>query len=130
MECLYNLSSKNVYITELFLKTNERTVRLRTQLALLHVKRLVNIVEVEKKSEVKDVSPFLSDIPAVFFLQASLLEEIIQHQLDPRRFTKRAEFIDCVRLLADVIDSYPYEQQIVISIAVFSSRKNVSSLAR
>ena len=67
MECLYNLSSKNVYITELFLKTNERTVRLRTQLALLHVKRLVNIVELEKKSEVKDISPLLGDISAVLF---------------------------------------------------------------
>jgi hypothetical protein len=46
--------------------------------------------------------------------EASTLDEIIQNKLDPRRFERQDDFIDCVRLLADIIDSYPYEQQIVI----------------
>jgi len=51
---LYTFSGKNTYIIELFLKTNERTVRIRTQLALLHLKRLVNMIEHVKKSEVRE----------------------------------------------------------------------------
>ncbi|UJR36781.1 hypothetical protein I4U23_029494 [Adineta vaga] len=79
---------------KLFLKTNERTVRIRTQLALLHLKRLVNMIEHEKKSE------------------AMIIDEIIQHKLNPRLFERQIDFIDCVRLLGDIVDSYPIEQQI------------------
>ena len=46
--------------------------------------------------------------------QASILDEIIQHKLDPHLFERQVDFIDCVRLLNDIIDSYPYDQQIVI----------------
>ncbi|CAF3798980.1 unnamed protein product [Rotaria sordida] len=94
VECLYTLSSKNVYIVELFLKTNERTVRIRTQLGLLHLKRLVNMIEHEKKSE------------------AMIIDEIIKDKLNPRLFERQIDFVDCVRLLGDIIDSYPYSQQI------------------
>ncbi|CAF1057703.1 unnamed protein product [Adineta steineri] len=94
VECLYTLSSKNVYIVELFLKTNERTVRIRTQLALLHLKRLVNMTEHGKKSE------------------AMVIDEIIQNKLNPRLFERQIDFIDCVRLLGDIVDSYPIDQQI------------------
>ncbi|CAF0873185.1 unnamed protein product [Adineta ricciae] len=94
VKCLYSLSLKNVYIVELFLKTNERTVRIRTQLALLHLKRLVNMIEHEKKSE------------------AMIIDEIIQHKLNPRLFERQIDFIDCVRLLGDIVDSYPIEQRL------------------
>ncbi|CAF3333083.1 unnamed protein product [Rotaria socialis] len=94
VECLYTLSSKNIYIIELFLKTNERTVRVRTQLGLLHLKRLVNMIEHERKSE------------------ATIIGEIIADKLNPRLFERQTDFIDCVRLLGDIIDSYPHSQQI------------------
>ena len=117
MKCLYTLSSKNVYIVELFLKTNERTVRLRTQLALLHLKRLVNMIEHEKKSEVGDhtrssINATLH-VLSIRYAQAVIIDEIIQEKLNPRLFERQVDFIDCVRLLGDIVDSYPMEQQIV-----------------
>lgn len=47
------------------------------------------------------------------FTQASILDEIIQSKLDPRHLDRPSDFIDCVRLLGDIIDSYPYEQQVI-----------------
>ena len=42
-----------------------------------------------------------------------IIEEIITNKLNPRLFERQMDFIDCVRLLGDIIDSYPYDQQIV-----------------
>jgi len=46
-------------------------------------------------------------------MKAMIIEEIIKTKLDPRLFERQGDFLDCVRLLADIIDSYPYDQQIV-----------------
>lgn len=43
-----------------------------------------------------------------------IIEEIITNKLNLRSFDRQIDFIDCVRLLGDIIDSYPYDQQIVI----------------
>lgn len=43
-----------------------------------------------------------------------IMEEIIANKLNPRLFEDKNDFIDCVRLLGDIIDSYTYDQQIVI----------------
>lgn len=45
--------------------------------------------------------------------QSAILDEIIEEKLDPHRFERSSDFIDSVRLLSDIVDSYPYEQQIV-----------------
>jgi hypothetical protein len=42
-----------------------------------------------------------------------IIDEIINHKLNPRSFEQQNDFIDCVRLLGDIIDSYPYNQQMV-----------------
>lgn len=42
-----------------------------------------------------------------------IIDEIINDKLNPRLFQNHTDFIDCVRLLGDIIDSYPYSQQIV-----------------
>lgn len=110
---MYTFSGKNTYIIELFLKTNERTVRIRTQLALLHLKRLVNMIEHVKKSEVRKLLFVCLLIVVICLMKAMIIEEIIKTKLDPRLFERQSDFLDCVRLLADIIDSYPYDQQIV-----------------
>ena len=56
-----------------------------------------------------------------------MLEDIIQNRVDPRRFAKQTDFIDCVRLLADIIDSYPYDKQIVTAIIVAFLKENCHS---
>lgn len=43
-----------------------------------------------------------------------IIEEIIRDKLHPRLFERQWDFIDCVRLVGDIIDSYPSDQQIVI----------------
>jgi hypothetical protein len=40
-----------------------------------------------------------------------IIEEIITNKLNPRLFERQIDFIDCVRLLGDIIDNYPYDQQ-------------------
>jgi hypothetical protein len=42
-----------------------------------------------------------------------MIEKIITDKLNPRLFKDKNDFIDCVRLLGDIIDSYPYDQQSV-----------------
>jgi hypothetical protein len=73
------------------------------------------MIEHEKKSEVrkrkKNVFIFID-----YYLKAMIIDEIITNKLNPRLFDRQIDFIDCVRLLGDIIDSYPYDQQIVKSI--------------
>jgi hypothetical protein len=47
------------------------------------------------------------------YLKSMMIEEIIKDKLNPRLFDRQIDFIDCVRLLGDIIDSYPYNQQMV-----------------
>jgi len=42
-----------------------------------------------------------------------IIDEIIKDKLNPRLFDRQVDFIDCVRLLGDIVDSYPFDQQIV-----------------
>ena len=53
-----------------------------------------------------------------------IIEEIIRTKLNPRLFERQNDFIDCVRLLGDIIDNYPYDQQIVkISLRIDLKKK-------
>jgi hypothetical protein len=54
-----------------------------------------------------------------------ILDEIITNKLNPRLFDRQrqTDFIDCVRLLGDIIDSYPYDQQIVTNRFLINKRK-------
>ncbi len=40
-----------------------------------------------------------------------IIDEIIQDKLNPRLFIQQGDFLDCVRLLGDIVDSYPASQQ-------------------
>jgi hypothetical protein len=54
-----------------------------------------------------------------------IIDEIIKDKLNPRLFDRQVDFIDCVRLLGDIIDSYPYDQQTVkFLLYIFLIKKN------
>jgi hypothetical protein len=76
------------------------------------------MIEHEKKTEVrgKKILPFRNFIS---YLKAMIIDEIIKDKLNPRLFDRQVDFIDCVRLLGDIVDSYPFDQQIVKFITNF-----------
>jgi len=97
IECIFRSSSKNHYVIELLLKTHEKTIWLRTQLAYLHLKRLIQFADnVENRNE------------------AAIVDDIISNRLEPKLYNdKQSDFIDIIKLLTEVIDSYQYEQQMI-----------------
>ena len=66
------------------------------------MRRKLKYVRTRDKAEVRDRR-----------FQAAIIDEIIREKLHPRLFERQSDFIDSVRLLADIIDCYPSEQQIV-----------------